>query len=275
VRVGRHDVGAIGLGTAQFAFRTDLTAERSIAAIRSAVDQGVRLIDTALAYTRRDEPSTAETLVRQALQRDGDENAVLVATKGGHYRSGDAFPIDGRPEALRAHCDASLTALGLERIGLYQLHWVDPSVPLRESIEALRDLQDEGKIELIGLSNIDEQQLDEARAITSIAAVQNKLSVHSPQDLPLAKLCASLEIAYLAYMPLGGSGPAPSAGSRASTEVALRHGVSWQQVALAWLLLQPNVIPLVGSSRPGSMADSLRAEGLRLLEEDLELLPSS
>lgn len=273
MRIGRYEVGALGLGTAQFAFRADLNAEESVAAIRAAVDQGVRLIDTAPAYARKDESAYAETLVRRALTHNRNEREVLIATKGGHYRDGDTFPIDARPETLRAHCDASLNALGLEQIGLYQLHWVDPSVPLRESVEALRDLQHEGKIDLIGLSNIDEKQLQEARKVTSIATVQNKLSVHQPEDLPLVKLCAALDIVYLAYMPLGGSALARAKEENACTTAALRHNVSWQQVALAWLLLQPNVIPLVGSSRPASMIDSLRARNLRLTDHDLELLP--
>lgn len=129
MRIGRYEVGAFGLGTAHFAFQADLDSEESITTIRAAVDQGVRLIDTALAYARRDEPAYAETLVRRALLRSSADPEVLVATKGGHYRAGDSFPVDARPETLRAHCDASLKALGVEQIGLYQLHWVDPAAP--------------------------------------------------------------------------------------------------------------------------------------------------
>jgi aryl-alcohol dehydrogenase-like predicted oxidoreductase len=274
VKIGQYEAGALGLGTAHFAFRPDLTAEQSITVIHAAVDQGLRLIDTALAYTRRDEPAYAENLVRRALHRAGHKDDVLVATKGGHYRLDDSFPIDARPESLRAHCDSSLAALGVERIGLYQLHWPDPSVPLTDSVEALRDLQHEGKIDMIGLSNIDEQQLQQARTITPIATVQNKLSIDHSQDLPLAKLCRALHITYLAYMPLGGSRRTSSEEENACRTVASRHRVSWQQVALAWLLLQPNVVPLVGSSRIESMADSLRAPYLQLTQQDLDLLPA-
>lgn len=270
--IGGRDAGALGLGTAQFAFRDDLTPEQSIASITAAVDQGVTLIDTALAYSRRNESGYAENLVRRALQGHGHKDDVLVATKGGHYRSGDTFPIDGRPEALRAHCESSLIALGAERIDLYQLHWIGQSVPLSDSVGALAELQSEGKIDHIGLSNIDESQLQEARAIVPIATVQNRLSVDHPDDLPLARLCASLGIGYLAYMPLGGYNKVPRRDD-ACVSVAHRHGVSWQQVALAWLLLQPNVIPLVGSSRPETMRDSLQSRTLCLLPEDVALLP--
>ena len=273
MRIGSHEVGVLGLGTAHFAFRADLDAELSIAAIRTAVDQGVRLIDTALAYSRRDAPGYAEAIVGRALAGAAAGSEVLVATKGGHYRAGEDFPVDGRPEALRSHCDASLSALGVERIGLYQLHWVDPAVPLSESIGALAELQRQGKIEMIGLSNVDRMQLEEAQAVTAIASVQNRLSMDRPEDLPLAKLCAATGVAYLAYMPLGGTAAAQADSGVACAAVASRHGVSWQQVALAWLLLQPNVVPIVGSSRAETILDSLRAGELRLLEEDLALLP--
>jgi aryl-alcohol dehydrogenase-like predicted oxidoreductase len=273
MRIGSHEVGVMGLGTAHFAFREDLDADRSIATIRSAVDSGVRLIDTALAYSRRDVPGYAEAIVGRALAGASAAGDVLVATKGGHYRSGEDFPVDGRPEALRSHCEASLTALGIERIGLYQLHWVDPAVPVSESVGALADLRREGKIEMIGLSNVDRTQLAEAQAVTAIASVQNRLSLDHPEDLPMAKLCAAADIAYLAYMPLGGSATARAGSSAACIEVAERHGASWQQVALAWLLLQPNIIPIVGSSRAETLVDSLRAAGLGLLDEDLALLP--
>lgn len=263
----------LGLGTAHFAFRADLDADRAIATIRAAVDQGVRLIDTALAYSRHGVPGYAETIVGRALTGSRAAGEVLVATKGGHYRSGEDFPVDGRPEVLRSHCDSSLTALGVERIGLYQLHWVDPSVPLSESVGALADLQGQGKIEMIGLSNVDRMQVEEARAVAAIATVQNRLSVDRPEDLRTAKLCATAGIAYLAYMPLGGASAAHADRGAACATVAARHGVSWQQVALAWLLLQPNVIPIVGSSRTETLLDSLRARELTLLEEDLALLP--
>lgn len=273
MRIGDHEVGVLGLGTAHFAFRSDLDADRSIATIRSGLDQGVRLIDTALAYSRQDAPGYAEAIVGRALAGSTAAEEVLVATKGGHYRSGDDFPVDGRPEVLRSHCDASLAALGVERIGLYQLHWVDPSVPLRESVGALAELQRQGKIEMIGLSNVDGSQLEEARTVAAIACVQNRLSVDRPKDLPMARLCAAAGIAYLAYMPLGGSTTARADRNTACAVVAARHGVSWQQVALAWLLLQPNVVPIVGSSRAETLLDSLQARELNLREEDLALLP--
>lgn len=128
----------------------------------------------------------------------------LVATKGGHWRRCDSFPVDGRPGTLRAHCEISLRALEVNRIDLYQLHHVDPQVPLPESVGALGQLWQEGEIAAIGLSNVTVAQLDEALAVAPIAAVQNRLSYRDPDDLPMALACAKRDVAYLAYSPFGG-----------------------------------------------------------------------
>lgn len=253
----------IGFGTAPLAFR-DVPVDQAVATIHAALDHGVRLIDTALAYTRPGVESYAESVVARAVAgRDG----VVVATKGGHYRAGDEFPIDARPAALRAHCEVSLRTLGVERIDLYQLHHVDPHVPLAESVGALRDLRDEGRIARIGLSNVDIQQIEVARAVAPIAAVQNRLSYSTRGDLPVAEHCRRLGITYLAYMPLHGPDDA------ALTAVAGRHGVSTQQVRVAWLLDRaPGVVPLVGSSRRSSIVDSLAALTLQLTPDDVSRL---
>lgn len=248
-------MGEIGFGTAPLAFR-DIPAEQAVATIHAALDHGARLIDTALAYTRPGVESYAESVVARAVAgRDG----VVVATKGGHYRAGDEFPVDARPAALRANCEVSLRTLGVDRIDLYQLHHVDPKVPLVESVGALRDLRHEGKVARIGLSNVDIEQITTAQAVTPIAAVQNRLSYSTRGDLPVAEHCRRLGIAYLAYMPLHGPDDA------ALTEVASRHGVSTQRVRLAWLLTRaPGVVPLVGATRPASIVDSLAALTLTL-----------
>jgi pyridoxine 4-dehydrogenase len=251
VPTGRGAAG-IGLGTAQFAFRERSRAE-SVATVLAALDAGVRLIDTALAYTRDGVESYAEEVVAQALrQRPGGR--PVVATKGGHWRRGEGFPIDGSPAALRAHCEISLRTLGVERIDLYQLHHVDPAVPLDESVGALAELRAEGKVDAIGLSNVDAAQLDLALEIAPVASVQNRLSLGERADLPMVAACVERGVAYLAYMPFGGPGAAAPA---VAEEVALARGVSSQRVQLAWLRAQsPAVLPLVGASRAASIADS-------------------
>jgi aryl-alcohol dehydrogenase-like predicted oxidoreductase len=261
--IAGRQVEGIGLGTAQFAFR-DGSAEDSVATVHAAREAGVTLIDTALAYTRAGVESYAEAVIARAL-RGVSGDRPLIATKGGHWRDGDSFPVDGRPETLRAHCEISLRTLDMERIGLYHLHHVDPSVPLVESVGALEQLRREGKIAAIGLSNVTLGQLDEARSVAPVAAVQNRLSYLQPGDLPMVLGCAQRGVVYLAYSPFGGPAASPP---RAAAAVATRHGVSVQRVLLAWLRSQaPSVVPLVGASRPASIRDS--AAPLDLTDADL------
>jgi aryl-alcohol dehydrogenase-like predicted oxidoreductase len=264
--IAGRDAGDIGLGTAQFAFK-DVAATDSVATVHAALDAGVRLIDTALAYTRPGVESYAEHVVARALRGIAGERP-LVATKGGHWREGDAFPVDGRPATLRAHCEISLRTLETGRLDLYQLHHVDPRVPLADSVGALADLRREGKIAAIGLSNVTVAQLDETLAIAPVAAVQNRLSLAGPGDLPTALACARRGVSYLAYAPFGGPSGAPPVAALA---VARRRGVSVHRVLLAWLRQQsPNILPLAGASRPASIQDS--AAPLTLDDRDLEAL---
>jgi pyridoxine 4-dehydrogenase len=256
-------VSGIGLGTAPLAFR-DGTAEDAAATVRAALDAGVGLIDTALAYTRPGIESYAEHVVASALRGSAGERP-LVATKGGHWRDSDRFPVDGRPAALRAHCDISLRTLGVDRIDLYFLHHVDPVVPLADSVGALEQLRREGKIAAVGLSNVTLAQLDEALAIAPVHAVQNRLSYADPADLPTALACARRGLAYLAYAPLAAPSGAPL---QATLRVARRRQASVQRVMLAWLREQaPNIVPLVGASRPASIRDS--AHLLALTPDDI------
>ena len=251
-------VAGIGLGTAPFAFR-DGTAADAAATVRAALGAGIGLIDTALAYTRPGIESYAEHVVALALRNITGERP-LVATKGGHWRDGDRFPVDGRPAALRAHCDISLRTLGTDRIDLYFLHHVDATVPLADSVGALEQLRREGKVAAIGLSNVTIAQLDEALAIAPVEAVQNPLSYANPADLPTALTCARRGLSYLAYSPLAAP---PAQRLSAARAVAGRHDASVQRVMLAWLREQaPNIVPLVGASRPASIRDSANLLGL-------------
>jgi aryl-alcohol dehydrogenase-like predicted oxidoreductase len=263
MQIAGHHISGIGLGTAQFAFREG-SAEDCAATVDAALDAGVTLIDTALAYTRAGIESYAEMVIARALRTVTGEHP-LVATKGGHWRDGDIFPVDGRPETLRAHCEISLRTLGVERIGLYQLHHVDPRVPLLDSVSALEQLRREGKIAAIGLSNVTVPQLDEALTVAPVAVVQNRLSYVHPGDLPTALACAQRDVAYLAYSPFSGSSGTPP---ETAVAIAKRRGVSVHRVLLAWLRAQsPNIVPLAGASRPASIRDS--AALIDLTDEDL------
>jgi aryl-alcohol dehydrogenase-like predicted oxidoreductase len=264
--VDGRDFGGIGLGTAQFAFK-DVDERQAVETIQAGVADGIRLIDTALAYNRPGSVSYAEHVVRLALA-EIDSDDVIVATKGGHFRNGDTFPVDGTRATLRAHCETSLAALGVERIDLYQLHRVDPLVPIGESVAALAELRAEGKVKWIGVSNVSLEQLREAVSITSITSVQNEFSFHHRDDPRIIDHCRDNGMAYLAYAPLGGPDLSVGQVSDARAEIARERGVSWQRVTLAWLrALDPCILPLVGSSRAKTIRDS--AAELRLGASEL------
>ncbi len=273
VSLGEDYVGELGLGTAEFAFRPGLARESAIDVVHAAIANGVRLVDTARAYTLSGAEGYAEMIVRDALVSSPFADHVLVATKGGHWREGDKFPIDARPAALRQDCNASLSALGTERIGLYQLHWVDDKVPLLDSVGALVELQREGKIAHIGLSNISIPELQLARTGATIASVQNRLGFNYRSDLPMARLCSELGIAYLAYTPLGGAGRTGPSPDDPRLTAARSHQVSVEQVSLSWLRSQAStILPIVGSSRISTILDSVASVGLDLLPQERALL---
>jgi aryl-alcohol dehydrogenase-like predicted oxidoreductase len=275
-QIAGTDVFPIGLGAMPMSLASRPPEERSIRTIDAALDAGVNLIDTADAYAIDDtEVGHNERLIAKALR--GRRDGVLVATKGGHTREGRAWDLDGRPEHIKVACEASLRALETDRIDLYQYHRPDPTVPYAETVGAFKELQDEGKIRWIGLSNANIEQIEEARSIADIAAVQNQLSLEftSPIEKGEVAHCERHGIAFLPWSPLGGI---PKAGEAAGRHGAVRdaaeaYGVSPQQVALAWLLsLSPAVIPIPGASRPESIQDSVRAVELQLTDQELEAI---
>jgi aryl-alcohol dehydrogenase-like predicted oxidoreductase len=272
-------VHPIGLGEMPMSLDGRPDEEQSIRTIHAALDAGVNLIDTADAYARDESDiGHGERLIAKALK--GRRDHVLVATKGGLTRTRDRrWPPDGRPEYLRAACEASLRALETDRIDLYQFHRPDPNVPYAESVGTFKELQDEGKVRWVGLSNATVAQLEEALGIVDIVSVQNQLSL--AHTAPIAKgelqACTDRGIAFLPWSPLGGIGSSESAsGVDPVAAAADAHGVSPQQVALAWLLsLGPTVIPIPGSSRPETIVDSLRAAELELTDAEREAISAA
>jgi aryl-alcohol dehydrogenase-like predicted oxidoreductase len=276
-RIGDREVSAIGLGEMPMSIEGRPDRQRSLATIHAALDAGVTLIDTADAYhLYADDDGHGEILVAEALASyGGDTSNVVVATKGGHVRPGDgSWTVDGRPEYLKQACEASLKRLGVESIGLYQFHRPDPMVPYEESVGALRDLLDEGKIQMAGISNANPDRIRISQEILGgrLVSVQNQFSPAFPSSRPELELCDQMGIAFLPWSPLGGISRAAALGSRygAFREVAEAHGVSPQQVTLAWMLsLSPVVIPIPGSSRPETIRDSVKAAELQLTREEL------
>ena len=276
-RLGGLQVGAIGLGEMPMSLAGRPDEAQSIRTIHAALDGGVTLIDTADAYCRDgSEMGHGERLVAKALAAwPGDRDRVLMATKGGHTRPGREWGLDGRPEYLGQACEASLRALGVEAIGLYQLHRPDPKVPFAESVGALAELQAAGKVRLVGLSNVSVDQIRQARQLVQVASVQNEFSPRFRRSEGELAFCAAEGIAFLPWSPLGGIGRGRDLGGRhrAFGEVAEAHGVSAQQVALAWQLAKaPAVIPIPGSSRPETITDSAAAASLRLSDDELARL---
>ncbi len=276
--LGDAEVFPIGLGGMPLSLEGRPDEDRAIRTIHAALDAGVNLIDTADAYARDDHDiGHNERLIAKALR--GRRDGVLVATKGGHTRAGQAWELDGRPDHIRAACEASLVALETDVIDLYQFHRPDPDVPYAESIGAFKELQDEGKVRWVGVSNATVEQIELALEIVDLVSVQNQLALDFTSPLPKGELAAATErgLAFLPWSPLGGIGNADGAGSSAPvTEAAERHGVSPQQVVLAWLLaLGPTVIPIPGSSRPETITDSARAVELELSADEVAAISAA
>jgi aryl-alcohol dehydrogenase-like predicted oxidoreductase len=272
------EVGAIGLGGMPLSLKGRPPTDQAIATIHAALDAGVTLIDTADAYCENaDDTGHNERLIGEALRSwGGRRDAVMVATKGGHVRdAAGSWLVDGRPEHLRVACDASLVALGVDVIDLYQFHRPDPKVPFAESIGALAELRDAGKVRLVGVSNVNIDQMEEASAIVSIASVQNQFSPAFRSSAEELAWCAMRDVAFLPWSPLGGMGGAAGLADHfpVFADVAAHHGVSPQQVALAWELAQADVVvPIPGASRPATILDSVAAADLDLSVDELAAL---
>ena len=278
--IGSRTVSAIGLGGMPMSIEGRPDRERSIATIHAALEAGVTLIDTADAYHEHaDEVGHNELLIAEALRSyGGDTSAVLVATKGGHLRPGDgSWTVNGRPEYLKEAAKASARRLGVEAVGLYQFHRPDPEVPYAESVGALRELLDEGVIEMAGISNATVAQIDEANRVLDgrLVSVQNQFSPAFRSSLGELEHCARLGIAFLPWSPLGGITRAADVGARhdAFQTVADDRGASPQQIALAWeLALAPIVIPIPGASRPTSIQNSVLAVDIELSRDEIAAL---
>lgn len=261
----------VGLGTMPLCLpgRPDRAAAKAV--VRSAVEAGLGLIDTADAYGRDDgERGYGEALVREALGEMGMSVSVspldggpMVATKGGMKRPGGRWAHAGRPEDLREACHGSLRALGTDTIPLYQLHAPDPAVPIEESVGALHRLREEGKIALVGLSNVTEDELARAATVTPVATVQNRLAVWEPgyRKPPMVRACEEGGMTFIAHSPFGGEERAAGLVTHAPLAQAARAlGLTPHEAALHWLLsMSPSVVAVPGTTRDGRAQGWLRA----------------
>jgi aryl-alcohol dehydrogenase-like predicted oxidoreductase len=275
--LGIEQVSAIGLGEMQLSLADRPDEDQGIRTVHAALDAGVTLIDTADAYCANgSDMGHGERLTAKALASYKDTAHVLVATKGGHTRDARGeWHVDGSPEYLRKACDASLANLRVDVIDLYQHHRPDPKVPYEETLGALKELHDAGKVRMLGLSNADPDQIQQGVETLgdALVSVQNQYAPNFRSSEPELELCTELGLAFLPWGPLGGAGKASESAGNAFTEVAAEQGVSPQQVALAWMLAKsPAVIPIPGSSRPETITDSAAAADLELTPEQLRKL---
>ena len=225
------------------------------ATLRRVVDLGVNFIDTADSYG----PEVSERLIAEALYPYPDD--LVIATKGGLVRPGPGrWEPDGRPGHLREACEGSLRRLRLDQIPLYQLHRPDPRVPLADSLGALVQLKDEGKIRHIGVSNVSEAQLRAAQQLTPVVSVQNRYNAADRKSEELVNSCELEQIAFLPWAPIQ-----QADGNPAVAEAARRHGASPQQVVLAWLLARsPQMLPIPGTGSPQHAEANVAAAAIEL-----------
>jgi pyridoxine 4-dehydrogenase len=235
------------------------------AVLRRAVELDTNFIDTADSYG----PEVSENLIAEALHPYPD--GLVIATKGGLERPGPGrWPANGRPDHLKEACEGSLRRLRLEQIPLYQFHRPDPRVPFGESIGALIELQREGKVRHIGLSNVTVQQLQEARRITPIVSVQNRYNHADRESDPVLEVCEGEQLAFLPWAPIQ-----DHESNRAVQDVARRHDATVHQVVLAWLLARsPAMLPIPGTGSVAHLEDNIASAGLELSEDEVARLTS-
>ena len=237
--------------------------EAAKAVLRRAVELAVNFIDTADSYG----PEVSETLIAEALAPYPDD--LIIATKGGLERTGPGqWPVNGRPEHLKAACEGSLRRLRLEQIPVYQWHRPDPAVALEDSVGALVELKEQGKIRHIGVSNLNEYQLRQAQRLTPIVSIQNRYNLIDRSSESLVDLCEQEQLTFLPWAPIQ-----ELDGAAVVDEIAKRHDATPHQVVLAWLLARsPAILAIPGTSSLSHLEANVAAAGLRLSPDEVATL---
>jgi pyridoxine 4-dehydrogenase len=237
--------------------------------LRRVVELGVNLIDTADSYG----PEVSENLIAEALHPYPD--GLVIATKGGLRRTGPGqWPRDGRPERLKECCEASLRRLRVDRIDLYQLHSPDPRVPLEDSMGALKELQDEGKIRHVGVSNVSVEELHRARAVVEVVTVQNRYNLTERHSDSMLEACERDGLGFIPWFPLAIGELARPGGPL--DDLARRHDAAPGQLALAWLLARsPVMLPIPGTASVEHLEENVAAQSIELAAEEVERLEAT
>ncbi len=275
-RLGKNgpEVFPVGLGGMPLSIAGRPSEEEAIRTIHAALDAGMDLIDTADVYCLDDaDMGHNERLIAKALRQWKGGRQVLVATKGGLRRPAGAWTRDARPERMKEACEASLRALGVETLDLYQLHAPDEKVRFEDTVGALAELKKAGKVRLVGLSNVSVAQIRTAVGIVPVATVQNRFNpfFREAEQSGVLKACEELGLGFLPYSPVGGGRLNKKLPTHAVVRaVAQRLGTTPHAAVLAWVMAKsPACIPIPGASRPGSAVASVAAASVNLSLSDI------
>lgn len=271
------NVTAIGLGAMPLSLDNRPDEETALRVIKAFIEGGGNFIDTANVYCKDDDDiGHNERLIHMALEKLGKLDEVIVATKGGLTRPKGRWDSNATPEWLRASCEKSLKDLNTDSVFLYQLHAPDPDVPLTESVGELTRLRQEGKIQHIGLSNVNEQEIRTALTVAPVLSVQNRCNVLEKKSFSnsVVDLCKKEGMVFIPHSPVGGHFDHHRLEkSNTLKKIASRHDVSVHQIALAWLLHKgEHILPIPGASKVSSISDSLKAIAIQLSAEDMQAL---
>jgi len=269
INIGNKTVNRLGFGamriTGEGIWGEPEDCDEAVAVLKHAVELGVNFIDTADAYG----PEISEKLIREALY---PYEGLVIATKGGMVRSGpNQWSADGRPDHIREAVEASLKRLGVDSIDLYQFHRPDPAVPFEESLQTFFDLQKEGKVQHVGVSNVTAEQLQQALKMGTVVSVQNNYSILSRDSEDVLKICEANNVVFIPYFPMGGN----IGGLQAETleSIATRYGATTRQIGLAWLLQHsPVMLPIPGTSQLAHLEENMRSIEIKLDAADVALL---
>lgn len=267
IEIGRLAYGAMRI-TGKGVWGPPENPEEARAVLRRVAELGIDLIDTADSYG----PEVSEELIAEVLH---PYEGITIATKGGLERTGPGkWPRNGHPDHLKRACEGSLRRLRVERIDLYQLHSPDDAVPYEESVGAMKELQDEGKVRHVGISNVTVDQLEQAREIVDVVSVQNRFNLEDRHSEDVLERCEELDICFFPWFPLAAGDLAEPGGVAA--EIADARGATTGQIALAWLLRRSLVIvPIPGTSSVAHLEQNFAATEIELSDEEMERLSNA
>ena len=270
-------VTAIGLGAMPLSLANRPDEKTAIDVIQTFIDLGGNFIDTANVYCKDDtDVGHNERLIKKALKESDKASQVIIATKGGLRRPKGRWETDASPEWLRLSCERSLHDLNTDSIFLYQLHAPDPRVPLFDSVGELLRLREEGKIQHIGLSNVNTHEILTALSIAPITSVQNRCNILERKSFTngVIELCGEKDITFIAHSPVGGHfDHGKLAKNRKLLKIGRETGASPYQVALAWLLAKgEHILPIPGASKVSSITSSLQSMDIKLSHTDIRFL---